>query len=105
MYYDQDRRTTYLQMLTHFLGDGTQTDGGEVVDGEARVLGVVHGEHPAARHPDLGILESLRDSLQAHALRDLGEQDLDEDTRTGRSVVLRELDAVEHIPRDSVGGQ
>ena len=67
-------------MLTHLLSDGTEADGGEVVDRESGILGIVHGEHPAARHPDLGVLEPLGNVLQAHTLRDLVEQDLDEDT-------------------------
>ena len=89
-------------MFSHILRDRAKTDGGEVVDRETSVLGVVQGEHATARHPDLGILEALCDGLETHALRDLVEQDLDEDTGTRGCFLLSELDAVEDVPRDGI---
>lgn len=91
-------------MLTHLLGDGTQVDGSEVVDRETSVLRVVHREHTAARHPDFGVLEAFCNRLEAHALRNLVEHDLDEYTGTGRRVVFGQLDAVEYVPGDRVRG-
>ena len=85
-------------MLSHIFCDRAETDGREVVYGEASVLGVVQGEHAAARHPNLRILEALRDRLETHALRDLVEHDLDEDTGTRSRLFLSELDTVEDIP-------
>ena len=95
---DDSQKETYLQVLTHLFGDSTQTDGGKVVDSEARVLGVVHGEHRTARYLHLGVLEPLGDCLQTHAFSDFIEEDFDEDTRARCRIFLGKLDAVEDGP-------
>ena len=101
--FKSSEHATDLQMLTHFLRDSTQTNAREVVDRETSVLRVVHREHSATGHLDLGVLEPLRDGFETHALRHFIEQDLDEDTGTRGRILFGEPDAVEDIPGDSVG--
>lgn len=69
-------------MFTHILSDGTQPDTGEIVDGESRVLWILHWEHPRATSLYLLILEPLRNALQTHTLHHLVQHDFDENTAT-----------------------
>lgn len=67
-------------MLSHVFGDSAQSNAREVVDGEARILGVIKREHASATLPDFWVLESLRKHLEAHLLVNLLQHNLDEDT-------------------------
>lgn len=100
MLHDDPR--SILQVLAHFLGNGTQADTREVVDCEARVLRVVQREHTPARGLNLWVLEPLHYGLQAHSFRHFGHHDFDENTATRRGVLLRQLDALHRRPRDRV---
>lgn len=94
---------TYLQVLTHILGERAEPNASEIIDGEPRVLRDIHGEHPLAGDPDFRILEPLRQLLQPHALHHLVHHDLHEDTATGGRVVFVDFDAAHDRPGDGVG--
>lgn len=92
-------------MFSHFLRESTQPDTRHVIDRKPRILGVFQREHTRATPPNLRVLESLCDPLQAHTLRHLIQHDLDEDTTTRSCFVFREFNTLHHRPRNRVSGE
>jgi hypothetical protein len=84
------------------LGEGTHSDGGEIVDGEPDVAGIVVRENALEAR-----LEGLvgHPSLQfghAHILRDILDQNFDEDTTSGCRLLLIQMNDGQHVPADGV---
>ena len=92
-------------MLPEVLSQSSQTNGGEEVDGEPGVSGIVswHQTFPGLGHG--GIPGPVTQLGHAQELGQLLEQDLDEDPGAGGCVVFIEFDDLEHLPADGVGVQ
>lgn len=94
-----------LQVCPHLLCQLAETDRGEVVDGETRVLRVVHWEHARKGRSQVGNLEPLDHSVHTHLLHHLLHDYLDEDSGRGRCLLFVHVDDVEYRPGDSVRGE
>ena len=92
-------------MLAKLIGQATKTDGGEEVDGKPGILRRVsrHNTLEVLRHPR--ILQPLIQLPQTERLRELLEEDFDEDARRRCGRLLRELEIRQASPRDGVGGE
>lgn len=91
----------FAQLLCH----STQTNAREVVDREARILGVVHRKHIPTGVLHLGVLEPFDNSCYPHIFHDLAEHDLDEDATRARRIVFIHFDDLEHSPSHGVRGE
>lgn len=90
-------------MLSHVLRHRTETNTGEEINRESRILGIVDREHVAQVHLEIRLLESFGELLQSHSFENLLEHDFDEDTTRRGGVVLVHLDDVEDGPGNGVG--
>jgi hypothetical protein len=70
-----------LEVRPHIFRDLTETDRGEVIDGEPGILRVVHREHSGKCRSEIGNLESLDKLAHTHLLHHLLHENLDEDAR------------------------
>lgn len=92
-------------MFSHLLSDDAQPDTGEVVDREASVLRVVHGEHLLVVFSHGWVFEPLRQLLQPHLFHHFIHKNFDENSARRRGVVLVHLDHREHSPRQRIARQ
>jgi len=67
-------------VFSHGFSQDTHADGSKEVDAETRVARIVDGEDAAKRRHYGIVFHPLRQLLHAHALSELFDQDLDEDT-------------------------
>ena len=66
-----------LERLAHVVRQRTETNGREEVDGEARVLGAVHGEQAGKGRLQRGLPQPRNQRLKAHGGRKLQKELLD----------------------------
>lgn len=90
-------------MLSHVLGQHTQTDGREIVDREASALGVVLGEETLPVVLQAWLLESLSELFESELLLQLLEQDLDKDSRAASGIFLVHVHDGQRRPADAIG--
>lgn len=92
-------------MLSHLLGQNTHANTGKVVDGESDVAGVFAGEDSFEAGAEGFISHSCPQLDHADFLRDVLEQDLDEDTAAGRGFILVQVNDGEAVPTKGIGGK
>jgi hypothetical protein len=98
------QKVTNFKIFPHFLCYNAHANAGEIIDGEASVLGNVHREHTDARLFHFFIFESLRKCLQAHGFHHLVHHNFDEDTTARCRIILIYLHAFQHRPRNRITG-
>ena len=69
-----------LKVTSHVLRHLTETDRGEIVNCESRILRVIHRKHTGEGRSKIGYLEPLYEFAHPHLLHHLLHEDLDEDT-------------------------
>ena len=88
-----------LQVLAHLLGERAEANGGEEVDGEARVARIVARKEALKELGERGIVEALAYLHNAHVLAEVEQQVLEVDARRRGRLVLVQVHALEHAPR------
>lgn len=90
-------------MLTHLLRQDPHADTGEVVDRETRVTRFVGREDAGeARTKDL-IFQAFLQRRHTKCFGEILEQNLDEDSATGRGLVFVEMHHTENVPAYGFG--
>lgn len=92
-------------MLTHVLGQDTETDTGKVVDGEPGVTWVVHREDSSKAGPEDLICHPLPQLRQAKMFAQNLEKNLDEDTTARCCFILVHVDDGHDVPPKRVSAE
>lgn len=80
----------------------SQSNGGVVVDGESKIVGIVDGEQPFVILSILLLLELFGKIVNTHVLGDFLEEDFEEHSCCGCCGVWGEADGLEHLPIDGL---
>ena len=89
-------------MFSQAVGEATEADRREKVDGEARVARIVARKQTGKRLGHARIFETLLEARQAEVFGKLVEQDLDKDTRRRRRFVFVQVHVPQHRPEERV---